>query len=184
MFKKISILLLIFTLLFSMGILPSTFSNTANAQAENEPIIIEERSSPSKPNLKHTGGSGIGGGSTSSPTYMKNGSSNSQVRTFWTRVVNFRGIKVYQAPRQFESTNANIARMRQGKAPIGTDGKPVNLHHMTQRNDSSIAELTQTFHQQNSQIIHVNPRTIPSGINRAQFDKWRQDYWKWRADNP
>ncbi|MFS2216378.1 HNH/ENDO VII family nuclease [Telluria sp. Tellsp104] len=41
----------------------------------------------------------------------------------------------------------NIERMATGRASIGTDGKPIHLHHMLQSNDSAIAELTQTFHQ-------------------------------------
>ena len=43
-------------------------------------------------------------------------------------------------------SGTNIERMATGRAPIGTDGKPINLHHMLQSNDSAIAELTQTFH--------------------------------------
>lgn len=30
--------------------------------------------------------------------------------------------------------------------------------------------------------IHINSGTdIPSGINRAQFEKWKKDYWKSRS---
>lgn len=61
------------------------------------------------------------------------------------------------------------------------DGKSVNLHHMVQSNDSAIAEMTQTFHQQNSAVIHINPNTIPSGIDRYAFDAWKARYWKDRA---
>lgn len=82
MLKKLSILLLISTLLFSIGILPTTFSNTANAQ--NEPIIIEDRSGPRKPSLQNTG-FGIGGGNTSSSTYLKNNSVQSGQITGYTR---------------------------------------------------------------------------------------------------
>ena len=41
--------------------------------------------------------------------------------------------------------------------------------------------MTQTFHQSNSGIIHINPNTIPSGINRTQFKTWKENYWKDRA---
>jgi hypothetical protein len=71
----------------------------------------------------------------------------------------------------------NLQRMEQGLAPIGPDGKSVNLHHMTQTNDSAIAELTQTFHQKNSKVIHINPNTIPSGIDRNAFNSWKSSYW-------
>ncbi|MBM6608747.1 hypothetical protein JTF19_21540 [Enterobacteriaceae bacterium RIT814] len=31
--------------------------------------------------------------------------------------------------------------------------------------------------------IHINDNSIPSGINRAQFNRWRPDYWKQRAND-
>lgn len=37
-------------------------------------------------------------------------------------------------------------------APIEVDKKPVNLHHMTQRNTSSIAEVTNTFHKKTRRL--------------------------------
>ncbi|MBS2970794.1 HNH/ENDO VII family nuclease [Metabacillus sp. KIGAM252] len=67
-------------------------------------------------------------------------------------------------------------------APLGPDGKSINLHHTTQRNESSIEEVTQTSHKENSAIIHINPNTIPSGVNRSQFNKWRTEYWKYLPD--
>lgn len=76
----------------------------------------------------------------------------------------------------------NLELMQLGRAPIGFDGKSVNLHHMLQSEDSPIAEVTQSFHQTNSAVIHINSSSgIPSGINRAEFDKWREKYWKQRA---
>ncbi|WP_247107550.1 HNH/ENDO VII family nuclease [Halalkalibacter sp. APA_J-10(15)] len=77
----------------------------------------------------------------------------------------------------------NLERMQKGLAPLGPDGKSINLHHTTQRNESSIAEVTQTFHKDNSCVIHINPNPIPSGINRSEFNKWRIDYWKNRAND-
>ncbi|MUK87334.1 hypothetical protein GMD78_02825 [Ornithinibacillus sp. L9] len=73
--------------------------------------------------------------------------------------------------------------MQKGLAPHGPDGKSIILHHMTQRNESLIAEVTQTFHKDNSSVIHINPNTIPSGISRSEFNKWRTDYWKNRAND-
>ncbi|EPS1327112.1 HNH/ENDO VII family nuclease [Listeria monocytogenes] len=75
----------------------------------------------------------------------------------------------------------NLQRMEKGLAPLGADGNPINLHHMTQREISSIAEVEQSFHQINSKTIHINPNTIPTGIDRKAFNKWRSDYWKERA---
>ncbi|WP_229445308.1 HNH/ENDO VII family nuclease [Massilia sp. Leaf139] len=117
-------------------------------------------------------------------------------RAFWTNRTQFEGTRVYQRadafdPNQMTSwrqggkvvTGTNLERMATGRAPIGTDGKSVNLHHMTQANDSPIAEMTQTFHQKNSKIIHINPNTIPSGIDRNAFDAWKSRYWTDRANN-
>jgi len=78
-------------------------------------------------------------------------------------------------------TGTNLERMASGRAPIGTDGKSVNLHHMTQTQAGPIAEMTQSFHQTNSPTIHINPNTIPSGIDRGAFDKWKVLYWQQRA---
>jgi len=118
-----------------------------------------------------------------------------QERKFWSaEPVEFSGNKVYQRndlfdPQQVSSwkekgqtvTGTNIDRMASGRAPIGTDGKSVNLHHMTQSQNGPIAEVTQSFHQENSSVIHINPNTTPSGINRPVFDKWKSQYWQQRA---
>ena len=70
---------------------------------------------------------------------------------------------------------------RDGLAPIGPDGKPVNLHHTTQMDDGSLAEVGQRFHQKNGKVIHINPNTIPSGIDRRAFDNLKRRYWRQRA---
>ncbi|MGE9760283.1 hemagglutinin repeat-containing protein [Pseudomonas sp. PDM20] len=119
----------------------------------------------------------------------------SQQRSFWSKEpVQFNGNKVYQRDDLFDPSlmsswrdggkvvsGTNIERMASGRAPIGVDGKSVNLHHTTQTQTGPIAEMTQTFHQQNSSVIHINPNTIPSGIDRAAFDKWKAQYWEQRA---
>lgn len=121
----------------------------------------------------------------------------SQQRAFWVeQPVQFNGNKVYARNDLFDPahistwqergktvTGSNLDRMASGRAPIGVDGKSVNLHHMTQSQDGPIAEMTQTFHQSNSSVIHINPNTIPSGIDRPTFNKWSSQYWKNRAEN-
>jgi hypothetical protein len=52
---------------------------------------------------------------------------------------------------------------------------------MLQSNDSPIAEMTQTFHQAYSKSIHINPNTVPSGIDRQAFSRFREQYWNNRA---
>lgn len=78
----------------------------------------------------------------------------------------------------------NLDLMKNGLAPYGPDGKKVNLHHMLQTQDGPIAEVTQSFHQQNSGAIHMDSGSdIPFGINRSQFERWKKDYWRSRANN-
>jgi len=110
-------------------------------------------------------------------------------KTFWQDPVRFKGNKVYQRNDLFDPKfidargRSNIERMRGGLAPIGKDGNSMNLHHLTQRQNGGIAEMTQTFHQQNSRVIHINPKSTPSGIDRVgHFNQWRRDYWKDRAN--
>ncbi|MRG37723.1 hypothetical protein GH729_17025, partial [Shewanella sp. XMDDZSB0408] len=110
-------------------------------------------------------------------------------RKFWTSSTTFKGNKVFQRndlidPRLVDSRGrTNLERMQKGLAPVGPDGKSVNLHHMTQKHNGSIAEVTQTFHQKNSKAIHINPSSTHSGIDRSAFNKWRTDYWKSRAND-
>ena len=73
--------------------------------------------------------------------------------------------------------------MQSGRAPIGYDGKPINLHHMTQKQSGAIVEVSQSFHQQNKGVIHINPNTIPSGIKRNEFNQWKKNYWINRAND-
>ncbi|WP_375672300.1 MULTISPECIES: HNH/ENDO VII family nuclease, partial [unclassified Bartonella] len=78
-------------------------------------------------------------------------------------------------------TGTNIERMKAGRAPIGFDNKPIELHHMLQTHDGPIAEVTNAFHNKHNSAIHINPNTMGSAIDRDLFDKWRTQYWKERA---
>lgn len=110
-----------------------------------------------------------------------------QKRDLWNRRIDFNGNQVYQRddlinPELLDRKGrTNLERMQRGLAPIGPDGKPVNLHHNLQMQDGPISEMTETFHRQASKTMHINPNTIPSGIDRAEFAKWRKAYWKNRA---
>ncbi|MDE1473217.1 HNH/ENDO VII family nuclease [Xenorhabdus bovienii] len=120
---------------------------------------------------------------------------HSQKRKYWSSdPITFNGNKVYQRDDLFDPhrmttwrekgkviRGTNIERMASGRAPVGYDNKTVNLHHMLQTQHGPIAELSQTFHKTNHKAIHINPNTIPSGINRATFNKWREEYWMNRA---
>ena len=77
----------------------------------------------------------------------------------------------------------NVQRMEQGLAPIGTDGKSVNIHHIDQTNNGPVMEITATEHQQNYSKLHTNIGQSPSQINRTEFNSWRKGYWEWRSHN-
>lgn len=77
----------------------------------------------------------------------------------------------------------NIQRMEQGLAPIGTDGKSVNIHHMDQTDDGTVMEIIATEHQQRYNELHTNIGQSPSLIDRKKFNKWRKGYWKWRSND-
>ena len=77
----------------------------------------------------------------------------------------------------------NTQRMEQGLAPIGTDGKSVNIHHIDQTDNGPVMEITATEHQQNYSKLHTNIGQAPSKINRSKFNKWRREYRKWRSNN-
>jgi filamentous hemagglutinin len=125
------------------------------------------------------GGRGMGG-------HMGVSRAVAERQAFWTRN-EFNGIRTYQRNDLINPSKVgpdgrtNLQRMEAGNAPLGPDGKPMNLHHMIQSADSPLAELTQSFHQKYSRTIHINPPTVPSGIDRVAFDTFRTQYWKQRA---
>ncbi|NBI31101.1 hypothetical protein ERL59_19395 [Chengkuizengella sp. YPA3-1-1] len=108
-------------------------------------------------------------------------------RKFWNMETIFNGKKVYQRDDLIDPNyvdefgRTNLERMQLGRAPIGPDGKSINLHHTIQTDDGPIAEVTQSFHFDNFGTIHINPNTIPSGVDRKEFDKWKKQYWQNRA---
>ncbi|MBB4076361.1 filamentous hemagglutinin [Bartonella fuyuanensis] len=75
----------------------------------------------------------------------------------------------------------NVERTKTGRAPIGFDGKPVELHHLNQTPDGPLAEMSHEFHKKYTSVIHAPSKTHQSLIEREKFNKWREEYWKERA---
>jgi hypothetical protein len=65
----------------------------------------------------------------------------------------------------------NLQRMQRGVAPIGPDGKSVNIHHINQKN-KVVQEMSATYHQQNFSVLHPRGQK-PSLIDRITFGAWR-----------
>ncbi|WP_375643770.1 MULTISPECIES: HNH/ENDO VII family nuclease, partial [unclassified Bartonella] len=80
-----------------------------------------------------------------------------------------------------EMWGTNIDRMETGRAPIGFDGQPVELHHLKQTHEGPIAEIGSKDHNKYNSVIHAPSKTHQSLIERDKFGKWREEYWKERA---
>ena len=106
-----------------------------------------------------------------------------------TRQTEFDGKTVTQDDSLFDPNfkdlqgRTNIERMKDGLAPIGNDGKSVNIHHLDQTNHGSVIEIFQTEHTENYGKLHTNTGQSPSQIDRTEFTKWRRAYWKNRAND-
>lgn len=85
-----------------------------------------------------------------------------------------------------KSKSTNLQRMLEGKAPIGNDGKPVQLHHILQQEIGPVVEIREITHQEYKRALHGlvgkgnsfrnNPRLL------KQYNNFRGTYWKWRAE--
>ncbi|WED76057.1 VENN motif pre-toxin domain-containing protein [Aeromonas allosaccharophila] len=82
-----------------------------------------------------------------------------QERKYWSsKSVEINGNKVYQRNDLFNPNaidargRTNIQRMEKGLAPLDSNGDSINLHHMLQRQDGPLAEVTQSFHTDNRQL--------------------------------
>lgn len=75
----------------------------------------------------------------------------------------------------------NKQRCEQGLAPLDQTGRPYELHHVQQRSDGMLAELTRDEHRVSGidRVLHDPNKT--SEINRVEFDQIRSDHWRARA---
>lgn len=80
-----------------------------------------------------------------------------------------------------EMGRSNLERMRQGLAPLDSKGNPYNLHHIAQKNNGTLAVLTQDEHQTYSSILHDMSKS--SEIDRTAFNKIREEFWKSMANS-
>jgi len=76
---------------------------------------------------------------------------------------------------------SNLDRMKQGLAPLDAAGKPIELHHIGQKQDSPLAELTRDEHRGKGNDNVLHNKLKESEINREDFDKERAEHWKARA---
>ena len=104
-------------------------------------------------------------------------------------VCRFEGKNVQQNDKLFDPSQIDargrtkLQRMKQGLAPVGYDGKSVNLHHIDQTNASDILEISATQYHADYSKLHTNTGQSASLINRSDFSKWRSRYWQFRAED-
>lgn len=78
---------------------------------------------------------------------------------------------------------SNGERMEGGRPPFTNDGQEIELHHIGQKIDSPLAELTTQEHRGvgNDTILHST--TKESEIDRVKFACERKRHWKARAED-
>lgn len=85
----------------------------------------------------------------------------------------------------FRPTKENLARMRQGRAPVGIDGQPLDLHHLKQDKDGILVEMTHTEHRgKHYDDLHKCKPGMQCTTDVEHGNDWnalRQRYWRARA---
>lgn len=79
---------------------------------------------------------------------------------------------------RYSSGKDNVDRMKQGKAPTGKDGKPVELHYEGQNPKGPVREMTRTEHRGPGNYTKNHPQgnRQPSRIDRNEAARQRRDY--------
>lgn len=76
---------------------------------------------------------------------------------------------------------SNTERIEQGLSPIGSNGRPIELHHIGQHSDSPFAELTMEEHRGKGNDTILHNKLKESEIDRQEFAVERSEYWSNRV---
>lgn len=87
-------------------------------------------------------------------------------------------VNIYNQAKGWKETTENAERMKQGKAPIGNDGHPVELHHNGQKPNGELVPMTRTEHRGQGNFSKNHPYRGRSRIDRSKFKKIREQFWK------
>ena len=91
--------------------------------------------------------------------------------------LNSKGFLNFKSKQPDGTEITNLQRMINGNAPIDpATNKALQLHHIGQKADGTLAVLTESQHQGNSQILNIAGKS--SEIDRAAFAKTREEFWK------
>ena len=76
--------------------------------------------------------------------------------------------------------------MLNGEAPIGNDGRPIQLHHVIQKESGPMVEIREVTHTEYHRVLHGLVSKGNSFRNDPvldrQYKNFRRKYWKWRAE--
>jgi RHS repeat-associated protein len=76
----------------------------------------------------------------------------------------------------------NVERMADGLAPIGIDGKSINLHHLLQEEPGALAEAPGTLHNRLPHKLRGRGESFRNDpVLKRQFENYRREYWKQRS---
>lgn len=76
----------------------------------------------------------------------------------------------------------NRERMERGRPPITKNGEEVELHHIGQKPDSPLAELTMEEHRGTGNDTILHDKSKETEIDRNEFGKERREHWKDRVN--
>lgn len=82
-----------------------------------------------------------------------------------------------------EFGRTNKERMENGNAPLTENGEIVELHHIGQKQDSPLAELTTQEHRGKGNDTILHDKQKETEIDRGEFAKERKQHWESRAEN-
>ena len=82
-----------------------------------------------------------------------------------------------------EYGRTNRERMADGNCPLDPNGGNIELHHIGQKPDSPLAELTTQEHRGKGNDTVMHDKTKESEINRSAFATERKHHWESRAED-
>jgi len=99
--------------------------------------------------------------------------------------INFRGFEVRAARDMSHVDESTLRTMKKdGFAATTKNGDKIDLHHLNQNPNGPLVEIPRPNHKISNARQHPNGNAAGGGLTdaqRAEFDAWRESYWKARA---
>lgn len=100
-----------------------------------------------------------------------------------SKVTYFNGIKSMKQKGEsvFKYSKSNCSLMKEGLSPLDINGDKTNLHHLAQKADGVLVEVTKEFHKSNHKELHG--RAPLTNTERNNFNNnIRPNYWRARVN--